>query len=127
MKQFALLVAGIGILLVSAQAALPADGGAIPTMAKIAMNLQHFPSDQDKATLEGIIDSDDSTESEAAIAMALENLQHKVAKDDAERLADIVDDNTASAQARQLAGIVLRINHTASNEDKAALAALAGG
>ena len=71
-----------------------ADSDAIRSMARITMNLNHFPSDADKEALKSIVDSDDSSEEEASIAMALMNLQHKVGEADAERLADIVDDDS---------------------------------
>lgn len=102
-----------------------ADSAAIRTMAKITMSLNHYPSDDDKATLNAIIDGDESSDDEAAIAMALTNMQHKVTEDDAERLVEIVNDEQSSASARKLAGILLSINHMPSTEDKAVLATLA--
>ena len=78
MKKIALLLAGIGITLLFAAETTLAASGAIQTMARITMNLTHFPSDEDKAKLQDIIDSDDSTEDEAAIAMVLADIQHKV-------------------------------------------------
>ena len=126
MKKFALLLTGIGmILLFSTGAARADDNGAIQTMVRITMSLNHFPSDDDKAELRRIIDSDDSTEEEAEIAMAIANIEHKVVEKDAERLSDIISDDSTSANARKLAGILLRINHAPSDEDKTALAALA--
>jgi len=120
------LLAGLVLTLCLAAGAALAESAAIRTMAGITMGLQHFPSDADKERLTAIIESDDSTEEEASIAMALVNLQHKVGEDDAERLADIVDDDMADPDARSLAGILLGINHMASDADKAKLAALAG-
>lgn len=102
-----------------------ADSAAIRTMAKITMGLNHFPSDDDKAALSDIIDSDESSDDEAAIALALTNMQHKVTEADAERLVEIVEDEASDASARTLAGILLGVNHTPSGEDKTALAALA--
>jgi len=98
---------------------------AIRKMAEITMSFNHFPSDEDKAALKGIVDSDDSSDDEASIAMALANMQHKVADSDVERLQDIVDDESSDEAARKLAGILLSINHAASDGDKAALATLA--
>jgi hypothetical protein len=126
MKKFALVLAGIGITLLYSTGIVLADDGAIKTMARITMNLNHFPSDDDKATLKGIVDSDDSSEEAANIAMALANFQHEVLGKDTERLSDIVDDESSDADARKLAGILLRTNHSPSEEDKTVLAALAG-
>ena len=127
MNKITWLLACMGISALFADGAVLADGGAIQTMARITMHLNHFPTDEEKADLEAIVDSDESSEEEAAIAMALANMQHKVSEKDAARLADIVDDDTADADARELAGILLRVNHKPSDEDRAALSALAAG
>lgn len=126
MKRTKAVLTGIGITLLFSTGAVLAADGAIPTLARITMSLNHFPSDDDKAALQGIIDSDDASDEEADIAMALANFEHKVVEKDTERLTDIVDDDSSDADARKLAGILLRVNHTPSDGDKAALAALAG-
>jgi hypothetical protein len=89
------------------------------------MDLDQHPTEEEKGILKAIIDSDDSSEEEAAIAMALSNIEHKVKPADAERLADIVDDDLSDASARRLAEILLRINRSPGDDDKVALAALA--
>lgn len=126
MKAITIFWAGISVVLMFAAGPVAAGSDVLQTLARITMNLNHFPSDEDKALLETIIDSDDASEEEAAIAMALANMQHKVTQADAERLADIVDDELADPEARQLAGTLLGINHSASDEDKVILAELAG-
>ncbi len=125
MKKFALVLTGIGITLLFSTGVVLADDGAIQKMARITMGLNHFPSDDDKAELQGIIDSDDATEDEADIAMVISNIEHKVLEEDVERLTDIINDDSSGADARKLASILLRINHAPSGEDKKALAALA--
>lgn len=119
------LLAVVSVASLFAAGVVAASGHALKTMAEITMNLNHYPSDEEKTTLKAIIDSDDASEEEAAIAMALSNMQHQVTEDDAERLADIVADDAADAGARKLAGILLKINHRPSDDDKQALAALA--
>jgi hypothetical protein len=104
-----------------------ADSAGIRTMAEITKNLNHFPSDADKAALKSIVDSDDSSEEEASIAMAISNIEHKVTEADAERLDDIVSDDEAGADARALAGILLTINHSPSDADKAKLETMIAG
>ncbi len=125
MRKTALVLAGIGITTLLAGGVALANSDAIRAMATITMNLNHFPSDEDKAALNAIVESDDSSEEEASIAMAISNMQHKVTEADAERLQDIVDDGMSDEAARKLAGILLHINHSASDEDKATLASLA--
>jgi hypothetical protein len=125
MKTIHFALAGIGMALLFAAGPVVADTETIRTLARIAMDLDHYPSVDDKVILKAIIDSDDSSEEEAAIAMALSNIEHEVKPADAERLADIVDDDLSDASARRLAEILLRINHSPGDDDKVALAALA--
>ena len=127
MNKLALILTGIAISSLFSSGIVLADEAAIKTMARITMNLNHFPSDDDKATLKGIIDSDDSSDEAADIALAISNMEHKVSEDDVERLQDIINDDRTAADARTLASILLRFNHAPSAEDKKALAALAGG
>ena len=125
MNKFALVLTGIAITSLFSTGIVLADDAAIRTMARITMSLNHFPSDDDKAALKDIIDSDDSTEEAADIAMAIANIEHKVLEKDTDRLDDIIGDDSAGADARTLASILLRINHAPSDEDKTTLAALA--
>ena len=125
MNKFALVLTGIAITSLFSTGIVLADDAAIKTMARITMSLNHFPSDDDKATLKGIIDSDDSTEEAADIATAIANIEHKVLEKDTDRLKGIIGDDSAGADARTLASILLRINHAPSDEDKTTLAALA--
>ncbi|HNP63172.1 MAG TPA: hypothetical protein PKH39_04505 [Woeseiaceae bacterium] len=126
MNKLAFVLTTIAITALLSSGVVLANEAAIKTMARITMNLNHFPSDEDKATLKGIIDSDESSEEAADIALAISNMEHKVLDEDIERLQDIISDNRTAADARTLASILLRINHAASDEDKKALAALAG-
>ena len=125
MNKFALVLTGIAITSLFSTGIVLADDAAIKTMARITMSLNHFPSDDDKAALKGIIDSDDSTEEAADIAMAIANIEHKVLEKDTDRLEGIIGDDSAGADARTLASILLRINHTPSDEDKTTLSAWA--
>tara|TARA_R110002096_G_scaffold148274_7_gene308873 strand:+ start:3112 stop:3495 length:384 start_codon:yes stop_codon:yes gene_type:complete len=127
MNKFAFVLTAIAITSLFSSGIVLADEAAIKTLARITMNLNHFPSDDDKAILKGIIDSDESSDEAADIAMAISNMQHKVLEDDAERLEDLISDDQIGADARKLASILLRINHAPSEEDKKTLAALAGG
>lgn len=126
MKTIPFALAGIGAALLLTAGPVVADTDTIRTLARITMNLENSPSDKEMTILKAIIDSEDSSEEEAAIAMALSNMQHKVTGADAERLQDIFDDDLSDTSSRKLAGIVLRINHRPGDDDKVALAALAG-
>ena len=126
MKKAGYLIAGMTMTLLMAAGPVAAESDAIKTIAGIMMNLNHFPTDEDKVVLEGIIDSDESSEEAATIAMALANMQHKVTEADAQRLTELVDDDVNDASARKLASILLSINHSPSDDDKMALEAIAG-
>lgn len=126
MKTIPFALAGIGAALLLTAGPVVADTDTIRTLARITMNLENSPSDKEMTILKAIIDSEDSSEEEAAIAMALSNMQHKVTGADAERLQDIFDDDLSDTSSRKLAGIVLGINHRPGDDDKVALAALAG-
>lgn len=124
MRKTGFAIATIGVASFLAAGFVAADTETIKALAQITMTLNHYPSDEDKAILKAIIESDDSSEEEAAIAMALANLEHQVRAVDAERLADIVDDDFSDDSARKLAGVLLNINHGPSDNDKVVLAAL---
>ena len=121
-----MFLAGVVIASLAVAGPASADTEALKTLATIAKNLDHHPSEEDQVVLKAIVDSDESSEEEAAIAMALSNMQHTVTAADAERLRDLVDDDLSDPAARKLAGILLRINHNPADDDKVALAALAG-
>ena len=121
-----LILAGFLVALLTAAAPACADPEALGTLIRITKNLEHYPTEEDNVVLKAIVDSDDSTEEEAAIAMALSNMQHTVTAGDAERLQDIVDDDLSNVTARMLAGILLKIKHSPGDDDQAALAKLAG-
>jgi hypothetical protein len=125
MENIRFVLAGIGMALLLVAGQAMADTATIRTLVRITMDLDHHPTEEEKGILKAIIDSDDSSEEEAAIAMALSNIEHKVKPADAERLADIVDDDLSDASARRLAEILLRINRSPGDDDKVALAALA--
>jgi len=126
MENIRFVLAGIGIALLLVAGSANADIATIQALVRITMDLDQHPTEEEKGILKAIIDSDDSSEEEAAIAMALSNMQGKVTGGDAERLQDIVDDDFSDDVARRLAGILLRIEHEPGDKDRVALATLAG-
>ncbi len=103
------------------------DTAAIRTMADITMNLNHFPSDSDKQMLTAITNSDDSSESEIAVATAISNMKHQVAAGDKEKLNSIIADDSAPADLRALASILISINHRPTESDIEQLKKIASG
>ena len=65
MNKTRFIFAGIAFVLMMATGPVTAETDAIKTIAGIMMNLNHFPSDEDKMVLKGIINSDDSSEEAA--------------------------------------------------------------
>ena len=124
MRKSGFIAAATGVAMFVATGLVAADTETIRSLAQITMNLNHHPSESERAILNAIIESDDTLEEEVAIAMALANMEHRVTPADAKRLADIVDDDFSDDSARKLAGILLNINHTPSDDDKVVLASL---
>ena len=104
-----------------------ADTATIRTMADITMNLNHFPSDSDKQVLAAITNSDDSSESEIAVATAISNIKHQVAAGDKEKLHSITVDDSVPAELRAVASILISINHKPTKSDIEQLRKIASG
>lgn len=112
------------LLLAAGGPALAADSPAA-SLAGVLVNMNHFPSDADKATLHGIASDESVDEDLRAIAQAIAGIQHTPQPTDQARLNGILSDESASPAEKTLAGAVLRFEHKVSVEDKAALEALA--
>ena len=105
---------------------LSAEDSSTETMAVILVDLNHFPTDAEKETLQAIVDDEAASEQERTVASAMINLQHKATAADKEKMKMIMDDESASANLRELAGIVYRLDHKPNDTDKAWLSALIG-
>lgn len=117
-------VAGSLLLLaVQLQAAEP-DSEPAAVMADIVATMNHFPSDEQKATLAGIAGDSQVDENLRAIAEVIAGVQHQPSGADRQKLQEIADDDSASDEARTLAGALLRFEHKAASQDVAALDAL---
>ena len=104
-----------------------ADAAAIRTMADITMKLNHYTSDSEKQTLAAIAKSDDSSESEIAVATAISNLKHQVAAGDKEKLNSIIADDSVPEDLRAVASILISINHRPTESDIEQLGMIASG
>jgi hypothetical protein len=102
-----------------------AQSTAVQTMATILSGLNHFPSDAEKQTLQGLIDAESTTAHERTVAQALLNVNHTPPAADKPKLQAIVDDASAPAGVKTLAGVLVNLNHTPSAEEKEALQQLA--
>ena len=118
------IVAVLGLLLMSASFA-SANTDTIRSLARMTMNLDKPLSDEDKASLNAIVDNIEATDEEATIALALTQFDQTVAPDDINRLYEVVEDDLSDESARALAGILLRLNQNPEADDAAILAELA--
>lgn len=94
---------------------------AVKEMAGMMDHLEHYVSADEKAQLQTIIDSKDSTEQERVLATAIGDIKHHSAPEDRDKLQMVIDDNSAPSEVRDLAAIVLNIAHHPSEADKAKL------
>jgi len=102
-----------------------ADDSSIGAMAKIMINLKHFPTELDKQRLAAITNSSENSEAEIAVATAIANIKHQTPAADKEKLNAIVADKSTPADLRNLASIVLDTNHIPSASDVAKLEKIA--
>ncbi len=93
-----------------------AESDSVQQMAKIVMQLNHRPGNQDKQILNNIIE--DGSAAERSIASAILNMEHKVSPTDKAKLVQISDNHDLPGNTRELAMIVSKINHKASATDK---------
>lgn len=110
-----------------AQSALAQDAAATAAMKEIAdiiTNLNHFPSDEDKAALAEISGNMSFPQGLRDMADAVANISHSATAEAKEAMAAIQANAQAPEAAKEMAAIIANINHTASAEAKQTLAAL---
>lgn len=116
-------VFGVFALLVISPLSL-AGLNAVPAMAGILAELNHYPSAEQKDTLAAISEDEAVSQASRTIALAIHNIEHKAKPDDMAKLTEILGDAKATADEKQLATIIMELNHSASAEAKKALEAL---
>ena len=104
------------VLLIIANPVL-ADTPATRTMADITISLKHFPSDEDKQELTAIINSDDSSAYEIAVATAISKIQHSVTAADKDKPNSIIADTSTPTGLRTVASVLIRTTHSPSQSD----------
>jgi hypothetical protein len=109
----------LGLFSVAAVADTPAK-----TIAGIVSELNHFPNDDQKATLNAIATDMSNSEAIRTIAKAVHDMQHSASDADKALLQAIAADESATSAERTLAGVVAGMNHMASADAKEQLAAL---
>ena len=117
-KMFCLL--SLLSLMFVAQSALAASV-AVRQMASILLQLEHYPSIDDKVKLNEIANNKSSTKQEQVLATSVSNLKHQVADGDKDKLKHVIDDADAPKDVREMASIILTLRHFPSAADKAKL------
>ena len=103
------------------QVALADNDSAAKAIAGVLVNLNHFPSDADKAILMEIASDESNGQGFRAIARAVHNMQHAASAEDKELMGRIMAADQADSRAKALAEIVANISHVPSDEAKATL------
>ncbi len=101
-----------------------AGGGPVSKMADILVDLNHYPSAEEKEKLKAIANDQDNSDAVQAVANALRNMEHKVGEEDAAKLQAITSDESASEDVRKLAEVLLNINHKPGPEQVETLKSL---
>ena len=96
----------------------------VAAMAGILINLKHFPSDSDKATLAAIAEGE-SSDDVKAVAHAIANISHQVGDADKAKLAAIIANDAAPGELKSLAAVVNGLNHFPSADAVSTLESLA--
>ncbi|MDD9890575.1 MAG: hypothetical protein OXU66_06295 [Gammaproteobacteria bacterium] len=97
------------------------NASATKTIAATLINLNHFPSDAEKAELNALADDDGVGRAFRAVASAVANIQHAATAEDKEIMNRIIASNRAHANAKLFAAILLELNHVADEAVKARL------
>lgn len=97
---------------------------ATEVIAGVLMNLNHFPSDDDKAALQGLIDDDGVGRAFKAVANAVMGIEHSASEEGKSMLARVLEADDADPRAKTLAQVVMDLEHGASDEAKASVQAL---
>ncbi|MEX0963563.1 MAG: hypothetical protein WDZ52_05915 [Pseudohongiellaceae bacterium] len=93
-------------------------------IAGVLVNLNHFPSDADKAALMAVAEDSSVGRGYRALAGVVSAISHSATAEGKEVTSQILASNEAPADLKTLATIVANLSHTASAEAKATLTAM---
>jgi len=103
------------------QVALADNDSAARAIAGVLVNLNHFPSDADKAVLMEVANDESNGQGFRAIARAVHNMQHAASAEDKELMGRIMAADQADPRAKALAEIVANFSHVPGDAAKATL------
>ncbi len=109
---------------VISQISLADNAFATKAIAGVLVNLNHFPSDDQKAALQAASSDESAGRGFQMIATAVAYIRHTATAEDKDIMTRIIASDRTTAQAKALAEIVLGITHVPSDEAKATLQAM---
>jgi enoyl-[acyl-carrier-protein] reductase (NADH) len=101
-----------------------ADSAAMKEIAAVVATLNHFPSDDDFATLDAIIANSALSADVRMMADTVANIEHSANEEGKGAMETIAGNASASKQAKDLAEIIGNFSHSASASAKEELAKL---
>ena len=119
-----ILLAAIGLFSQLATAQSDPNAAAVKQIVDIVAGLNHFPSDADIATLDGIIANGELAQGVRDMANTVANIEHSANEEGRGAMEAIQANSQAPDRAKVLAGIIANLSHGASDDSKAQLAQL---
>ena len=90
----------------------------IKSMAKILLEMNHFPSDSNKKVLQNMINSNAATKNEKIIANAILKIKHSNDTSDEVLLQSLIDDADTTKAIKNLSRSILTFNHNINSSDR---------
>ena len=97
---------------------------AVVEMASILLQLNHRPSDNDKATLKALMHNNGVSNDTKIVIQAIINMNHSTSDADKLRLQAVINDKQVAQDIRTLATIVSSMNHKPNAVDRTILTKL---
>lgn len=119
-----IVLAAIGLFSQLATAQSDPNAAAVKQIADIVVGLNHFPSDADIATLDGIIANGELAQGVRDMANTVANIEHSANEEGRGAMEAIQTSSQAPDRAKVLAGIIANFSHGASDDSKAQLVQL---
>ncbi|MBT3530922.1 MAG: hypothetical protein HOF74_13520 [Gammaproteobacteria bacterium] len=122
-KKLILLIA-VGVFSQFAMAQNEDNAAAIKQVADIVAGINHFPSDDALATLDGIAANGGLAQAIRDMANAAANIEHSANEEGRGAMEALQNNTQMPERGRVLAGIIENFSHTCSDADKERLAEL---
>jgi hypothetical protein len=95
------------------------------TMAGMLVDMKHFPTDANKASLADIAANEAATADEKTLAQIIARIAHQATAEDKAALGEMLGKADSGDDVQAVAKAVMNMNHTVQPDDMAALKAIA--